>query len=316
MNNPNSVAALGNFILRTNRYIKIMRNSRCTRKMMFLAMTSIRTCGAFVLQKRSCHPSTSSRSSVLSFSSSSSSSLGVSNNHLATNTKPMQPLVICGPSGVGKGTIISRFIQDNKSKPSSDEAPLPNFVFSVSHTTRKPRTGEVDGVHYRFCTKEFMQDKIDEGGFFIEHAQVHGNLYGTSFQSIFDASSSVENQQCLLDIDVEGVRSIKTFQHGQQQQLKKTDQQLHDVQSPETTTLPELQGKFIFIAPPSIDVLHERLLGRGSETPESLQRRIMNAKAEIEYGTKPGNFDAIIINDKLERACQEFDYAVRSIYSS
>jgi guanylate kinase len=87
-------------------------------------------------------------------------------------------------------------MEENNSTPSSD-ASLPKFVFSVSHTTRQPRAGEVDGVHYHFCNKEFMQDKIDEGGFFIEHAQVHGNLYGTSFQSIFDASSSDGNKQCL-----------------------------------------------------------------------------------------------------------------------
>ena len=265
-----------------------------------------------MLQKRVHHPSISSLH-ALSFSS---SSLGASNQH--TKTIPMQPLVICGPSGVGKGTIISRFMEDDNSKPSSDVS-LPQFVFSVSHTTRQPRAGEVDGVHYHFCNKEFMLDKIDEGGFFIEHAHVHGNIYGTSFQSIFDASSSDENKQCLLDIDVEGARSIKKFQNAQQQQLK-NNQQLHLQSSHHTTApqqfLPELQAKFIFIAPPSIDTLRERLMGRGSETPESLQRRFQNAKAEIDYGTMPGNFDAIIVNDNLERACQEFDETVRRIYSS
>mmetsp|Transcript_28347 Transcript_28347/g.42747 ORF Transcript_28347/g.42747 Transcript_28347/m.42747 type:complete len:292 (-) Transcript_28347:42-917(-) len=291
-----------------------MRINRCNITM-FFAVASMRTCGAFVLQKRSYyHPNTSSLR-ALSFSS---SSLGASNQHLGTKTIPMQPLVICGPSGVGKGTIISRFMEENNSVTPSSDASLPKFVFSVSHTTRQPRAGEVDGMHYHFCDKDFMQDKIDEGGFFIEHAQVHGNLYGTSFQSIFDASSSDENKQCLLDIDVEGVRSIKTFQDAQQQQLK-SYLQLH-VQSSQRTTpqqsLPELQAKFIFIAPPSIDVLHERLMGRGSETAESLQRRFQNAKAEIVYGTTPGNFDAIIVNDDLERACQEFDDTVRNMYNS
>jgi guanylate kinase len=265
-----------------------------------------------LLQKRSCLPITGSSLRVLSLSS---SSLGESKECCL----PMKPLVICGPSGVGKGTIISRFMQDNKSKPSSDVS-LPKFVFSVSHTTRQPREGEVDGVHYQFCTKEFMQDKIDDGGFFIEHAQVHGNLYGTSFQSIFDASSSHENRQCLLDIDVEGVKSIKNFQDAQQHQMKNTDQRLLHGQSSDRTipqqSLPELQAKFIFIAPPSIDALHERLMGRGSETPESLQRRFSASKAEIEYGTAPGNFDAIIVNDNLERACKEFEETVRRIYSS
>lgn len=267
-----------------------------------------------MLPKRVHHPSTSSLH-ALSFSS---SSLKASNQH--TRTVPMQPLVICGPSGVGKGTIISRFMEDNNSKPSSDTL-LPKFVFSVSHTTRQPRTGEVDGVHYHFCNKEFMLDKVDEGGFFIEHAHVHGNMYGTSFQSIFDASSSSENKQCLLDIDVEGVKSIKKFQDSQQQQQQlKNKQQLHQQHHTsalqQQVVLPELQAKFIFIAPPSVDTLRERLMGRGSETPESLQRRFQNAKAEIDYGTTPGNFDAIIVNDNLERACQEFDEIVRKLYSS
>ena len=272
---------------------------------MFFAVASIRTCRGFVLQKRVYHPSSTSSLRALSFSS---SSLGASNQHSATKTVPMQPLVICGPSGVGKGTIISRFMEDNKSSDSS----LPKFVFSVSHTTRQPRDGEVDGVHYHFCNKEFMQDKIDKGGFFIEHAHVHGNMYGTSFQSIFDASSSDENKQCLLDIDVEGVRSIKAYQDAQQQQLKNSCSSQETLPQPR----PELQAKFIFIAPPSIESLRERLLGRGSETPESLLRRFQNAKTEIDYGTAPGNFDAIIINDNLDRACQEFGETVRNIYSS
>ncbi len=286
-----------------------MRFSRC-KNTMFFAIATFRTCAALLLPKRVHHPRTSSLH-ALSFSS---SSLKASNEN--TKSAPMQPLVICGPSGVGKGTIISRFMEDN-SKPSSDTS-LPTFVFSVSHTTRQPRAGEVDGVHYHFCNKEFMQDKIDEGGFFIEHAHVHGNMYGTSFQSIFDASSSAENKQCLLDIDVEGVRSIKKFQDFQHRQLKDKPQLhlQHHTAALQKQALPELQAKFIFIAPPSIDTLRERLMGRGSETPESLQRRFQNAKAEIDYGTMPGNFDAIIVNDDLKRACQEFDETVRNMYSS
>ena len=261
-----------------------------------------------MLQKRVHHPSTSSLC-ALSFSS---SSLGVSNQHSsATKSIPMQPLVICGPSGVGKGTIISRFMEENNSSDTS----LPKFVFSVSHTTRQPRAGEVDGVHYHFCSKEFMQDKIDEGDFFIEHAHVHGNMYGTSFQSIFDASSSDGNKQCLLDIDVEGVKSIKSYQDAQQRRRQFYNNSSSSQRTP-PQHLPELQAKFIFIAPPSIESLHERLLGRGSETPESLQRRFQNAKTEIDYGATPGNFDAIIVNDNLERACLEFAETVRDIYSS
>lgn len=234
----------------------------------------------------------------------------------------MQPLVVCGPSGVGKGTIISRFMEGNNSRQCTTDSFLPKFVFSVSHTTRKPRVGEVDGVHYHFVSMEFMQDKIDKGGFFIEHALVHGNLYGTSFQSIFDASAGV-NQQCLLDIDVEGVRSLKNFQHAQQRQrrrrqnMRSTDHLQGRLQGATLhQSLPDLQAKFIFITPPSIDILEERLRGRKSETAETLRRRLKNAKAEIEYGVMTGNFDAIIVNDDLEMACQEFEKMVNSIYAT
>lgn len=244
---------------------------------------------------------------ITSSSSSSSSSSGLSSNDHVTSTKRvLTPLVVCGPSGVGKGTIISRFMEANHSKLSSNSN-LPKFEFSVSHTTRGPRKGEIDGVHYHFTTKEYMQNKIDRGGFFIEFAHVHGNMYGTSFQSILDASAG-PNQHCLLDIDVEGVRSIKKFRDEQAR--------CHQLKTSIEPSLPDLQAKFIFIAPPSIDVLYDRLLGRGSETPESLQRRFQNAKAEIEYGTKQGNFDVIIVNDNLDMACQEFSDAVCHMYMS
>lgn len=254
---------------------------------------------AFMLQRISSPHVTTKLRGVASYSSSSSS------DHVtSTKQRVLTPLVVCGPSGVGKGTIISRFMEANQSKLSSNSN-LPKFEFSVSHTTRNPRNGEIDGVHYHFTTKEYMQNKIDRGGFFIEFAHVHGNMYGTSFQSILDASAG-PNQHCLLDIDVKGVRSIKKFQDEQAR--------CHQLETTIEPSLPDLQAKFIFIAPPSIDVLYDRLLGRGSETPESLQRRFQNAKAEIEYGTKQGNFDAIIVNDNLDMACQEFDDAVCNMY--
>lgn len=218
-------------------------------------------------------------------------------------------------------------------KNTEDDSNLPKFGFSVSHTTRQPRPGEIDGVHYHFVTREFMLDKIESGSFFIEHAEVHGNLYGTSFQSIFDVSdvkpnddSSIINitsneRQCLLDIDVEGVRSIKDFQSKQQHKIENEPilgkhRSTHQYVANESNDVPELDSRFIFIAPPSVDVLRERLTGRGTETPETLERRFQNAKAELEYGMVLGNFDAIVVNDDLNEACAEFEKIVQDMYAS
>lgn len=237
-------------------------------------------------------------------------------------SKPLRPLVVCGPSGVGKGTIISKFMEY-----SLHSNVLPKFGFSVSHTTRQPRPGEVDGVHYNFVTRDFFQEKINLGDFFIEHAEVHGNMYGTSFQAIFDVTKVSDGRsdipdgverQCLLDIDVEGVKSIKGFQSRQQLKLSmeptlgkaKSTQQY----ASETRELPLLCANFIFIAPPSKETLRDRLLNRGTETPETLERRFRNAKAELEFGMTPGNFDAIIVNDNLEQACSDFTTAVLDMY--
>lgn len=240
-----------------------------------------------------------------------------------TSTSHLQPLVVCGPSGVGKGTIIARFMEARNEG-------LPKFGFSVSHTTRQPRPGEIDGVHYHFVTREFMLDKVESGSFFIEHAEVHGNLYGTSFQSIFDVSNvssddseikdvSGMDQQCLLDIDVEGVRSIKEFQSRQLKEMQNEpilgkERSTQQYVSDKSSSIPILDAKFIFIAPPSADVLKERLAGRGTETPETLERRFQNAKAELEYGMEPGNFDATVVNDDLDQACEEFEKIVEEMY--
>lgn len=216
---------------------------------------------------------------------------------------PLRPLVVCGPSGVGKGTIIARYME-RRSAETARPPGLPDFGFGVSHTTRRPRPGEVDGEHYHFVTRDFMRDKIESGpgSFFIEHAEVHGNAYGTSFRSVSDASGAAGDRQCLLDIDAEGVRSIKLFQSAQRSLTGKGG------------SVPEIDARFVFIAPPSVDALRERLVGRGTETPEALERRFRNAKAELEYGMEPGNFDAIVVNDDLDQACEDFDRVVREMY--
>lgn len=173
-----------------------------------------------------------------------------------------RPVVVCGPSGVGKGTLLGRLLGEHPDQ----------FGFSVSHTTRQPRPGEVDGVHYHFCRKEDMEKMIAEGGF-IEYARVHANIYGTSIAAV--KAVSEQGKTCLLDIDVQGAELVK-----------KTD----------------LDARFVFVAPPSFSDLEKRLRGRGTESEDKIQLRLTNARAELSYLEKPAFFDAIIVNDDVERA--------------
>ena len=161
------------------------------------------------------------------------------------------------------------------------------FGFTVSHTTRAPRPGEEHGVHYHFSTHEEMRLEIDDGRF-LEHAEVHGNLYGTSWNSM--KYVHLNGKRCLLDIDVQGVRRLKGLEN------------------------PTLQPYYIFIAPPSMQVLEKRLADRGTESIESLARRTENARQEVEYGLSPGIFDYVVVNDDLDDACRQFAAAVKNAY--
>jgi guanylate kinase len=172
------------------------------------------------------------------------------------------PLVLCGPSGSGKSTVMKKLMA----------AYGEFFGFSVSHTTRNPRPGEEDGKDYHYVTKEKMQELIDNKEF-IENATFSGNMYGTSKKAVQDVLDS--GRVCILDIDVQGVKLVK-----------KTD----------------LKPRFVFIKPPSMEVLEKRLRDRGTENEESLAKRLGAAAAEMEYGEEKGNFDVIIINDDLETA--------------
>ncbi|KAJ0042228.1 hypothetical protein Pint_17922 [Pistacia integerrima] len=171
-----------------------------------------------------------------------------------------KPVVISGPSGVGKGTLISLLMKEFPSM----------FGFSVSHTTRKPRDMEKDGVHYHFTERSVMEKEIKDGKF-LEFASVHGNLYGTSIEAVEVVAD--DGKRCILDIDVQGARSVRAS---------------------------SLEAIFIFICPPSMEQLEERLRARGTETEEQILKRLCNAKAEIEQGTSSGIFDHILYNDKLD----------------
>jgi len=199
--------------------------------------------------------------------------------NLSSDDMVLDPLIVCGPSGVGKGTIIEKYMNEMGGKD--------RFQFTVSHTTRSPRPGETDGIHYHFVELEAMKKAIGDGEF-LEHAEVHGNFYGTSWQSLKDVQKN--GKRCLLDIDVQGVKNIKRMES-------------------ETLT-----PKYVFISPPSLQVLQERLVNRGTESPESIARRTANAKSELDYGMHEGNFDFVVVNHDLHDACQEFASVIRKLY--
>lgn len=149
-----------------------------------------------------------------------------------------RPLVISGPSGVGKGTLFKLLFARHPE----------TFTLSVSHTTRSPRAGEQDGVDYHFVTHTGFEDLISQDGF-VEHAQFGGNRYGTSKSTIREQTD--KGKVVLLDIEMEGVKQIKQS---------------------------DIAARFVFVAPPSEEELERRLRGRGTEKEESIQKRLAQAK--------------------------------------
>lgn len=172
----------------------------------------------------------------------------------------LRPIVISGPSGVGKGTLISKLMEEFPSM----------FGFSVSHTTRKSRNKEQDGIHYHFTERNVMEKEIRDGKF-LEFASVHDNLYGTSVEAVEVVADA--GKRCILDIDVQGAKSVSAC---------------------------PLEAIFVFIKPPSFQELEDRLRARGTETEQQIQKRLQNAKTEVEQGESSGIFDHILVNDNLE----------------
>jgi guanylate kinase len=170
-----------------------------------------------------------------------------------------QPLlfIVSSPSGAGKTTLTRRFLER-----------VPKSRFSVSHTTRKPRAGEQDGREYHFVSRETFERliQLDE---FLEWAEVHGNLYGTSRR---EAESRDGTDIILFDIDHQGARQIKCSH-------------------PDAIA--------VFILPPGWEVLERRLRGRASDDEQTVQRRFQGAREEIGHY---GMFDYVIVNDDLEEA--------------
>ena len=169
--------------------------------------------------------------------------------------------VLSAPSGCGKTTILKEVMQR-----------IPALVFSVSHTTRSPRAGEIDGEHYHFVSaKDFVALRDQEPCGFLEWAEVHGNFYGTSVAEV-DARCQ-RGEDVVLDIDVQGAAQVR------------------DAARPVT----------IFIAPPSLEILEQRLRGRGTETEETVCKRLKNARAEL---GQVDVYEYVIVNDVLEEAVE------------
>jgi guanylate kinase len=168
-------------------------------------------------------------------------------------------LIISSPSGAGKTTLCGRL-----------RAEFPDLAFSVSHTTRPPRSNEVDGREYHFVDPKSFRD-LEREGAFAEWAEVHGNLYGTSLREIQRARDQGANG-ILFDIDYQGARQIRA-------------------------KVPEAVA--VFILPPSIEELARRLRGRASDDDATVARRLAKAQSEIENYAL---FDYLVVNDDLERA--------------
>ena len=185
-------------------------------------------------------------------------------------------LVISGPSGSGKSSLYKAV-----------SPRLGGIEFSVSCTTRQPRAGEVDGKDYHFLTKEEFETRVSRGDF-AEYAQVHGNYYGTLKSELSDRM--VRGADVVLDIDVQGAMQLRALAE----------------QDPDFRKSLE----FVFIAPPSYEELERRLRGRGSETEETLSKRLRNAREEMEYLPK---YDYCIVNDELEAAADRMESLIRGL---
>jgi guanylate kinase len=180
--------------------------------------------------------------------------------------------VITGPSGVGKGTLI-RTLRER----------VPELELSVSATTRAPRPGEQDGVHYHFLGDEDFERRVAEGAF-VEHARYSGRRYGTLREELRRRTSA--GHPVVLEIEVQGARQVRE-------------------------SLPEAVQ--IFIAPPNEDSLRARLVGRGDTAPEDMEARLETARTELEARDE---FAHVVVNDRLEDAVEELVGIVRGYTGS
>ncbi len=182
----------------------------------------------------------------------------------------MKPLLIVmsAPSGAGKSTLCDLLLQE-----------FPEVTYSISCTTREPRGQEEDGIDYFFLSREAFEERVARGEL-LEHAQVHGNFYGTPAGPVREAFA--EGQSVLMDIDVVGAALVREY----------------------VAALPDgdpLKEGFvdIFIEPPSVEELRRRLVGRGEDSPATIEVRLKNAQGELD---RADEFTYRVVNDELDLA--------------
>ncbi len=177
-------------------------------------------------------------------------------------------IVVSGPSGAGKSTVLARVLEG-----------MPDVRFSVSHTTRAPRPAEQDGVEYHFVDRAAFEVLVQEDRF-LEWAEVHGQLYGTS-RAEYEIAIR-EGRDLLLDVDVQGARHVR--------------ERVADAIS-------------VFILPPSHAALEHRLRGRGDEDEAALQRRLAAAEAEM---SRYRDYDYVVVNESLEQSAEALRCIIQS----
>lgn len=170
-------------------------------------------------------------------------------------------IVVSGPSGTGKGTVCSALLAKHK-----------EIAYSISATTRQPRTGEVDGVNYYFLAKNVFEKMIEDGEL-LEWAEVYGNYYGTPLKKIQERLA--DGQDILLEIDTQGAMSVK----------EKFPDEI-----------------YIYIMPPSLKELERRLKTRGTDSAESIERRLKSAAGEMEIAER---YNYIVVNEQVEQAVNQ-----------
>lgn len=187
---------------------------------------------------------------------------------MENNSRVGNLFVVSGPSGAGKGTLLSQVIER-----------IPDAWVSVSATTRSPRPGEIEGVHYFFLDTDHFKSLVEQDGF-LEWAQVHDNYYGTLKQSVIDHMNA--GDQVILEIDVQGALQVRK-------------------------ALPE--AHLVFIEPPSLEELERRLRQRGTETKDVISSRMKTAEVEL---AQKMEYDVQVVNDDLERAVDELVEVINS----
>ena len=187
---------------------------------------------------------------------------------MENNSRVGNLFVVSGPSGAGKGTLLSQVIER-----------IPDAWVSVSATTRSPRPGEIEGVHYFFLDTDHFKSLVEQDGF-LEWAQVRDNYYGTLKQSVIDHMNA--GDQVILEIDVQGALQVRK-------------------------ALPE--AHLVFIEPPSLEELERRLRQRGTETEDVISSRMKTAEVEL---AQKMEYDVQVVNDDLERAVDELVEVINS----